>query len=586
MRMSKLFGQTLREIPTEAEVASHQLLLRAGFIRPLGAGIFTLMPLGKLAIKHIEGIMHESMHAMGGQEIFMPVVHPAEIWKETGRWYSIDAEMARFKDRSGRDMVLAMTHEEIVADLVRNEVHSYRQLPTLVYHIQTKFRDDPRPRAGLIRVREFSMLDSYSLDRDEAGLDAAYQAHYQVFLHIFQRCGIPVKVVGSDSGMMGGKQTLEFMYLTPIGEDTLFFCSQCDYAANLQAAKFTKHKPPLEVLRSVEKVATPNVGSIEALSTLLGVPKSKTAKAVFYMAELAGSETPCFIFAVLRGDMTLNETKLSNATAEVIKSEVIRLRPAKDDEILAVGAVPGYASPLSVRRKDVLLIVDDLIPQSPNLVAGANIPGYHLLNVNYGRDYIADLVTDIASAEEGSPCPVCSNPMHAHRGVEVGHIFKLGSRYSEALGCRYLDEDGEEKPVIMGSYGIGLGRLLACVAEEHHDEKGLIWPVSIAPFPIHLLVLASRDGKSEETAEALYQQLCESGLTPLYDDRDERTGVKFNDADLIGLPIRLTISERTLAKGRVEFKRRDQDEKQEIALADVVQTLKAEVRALENSLEP
>lgn len=584
MRMSKLFGQTLREIPAEAEVASHQLLLRAGFIRQLGAGIFSMMPLARRALAQIEHIMREEMHALGAQELSMPVVQPADIWKETGRWYSVDAEMARFNDRVGRDMVLAMTHEEVVADLVRREIHSYRQLPALVYHIQTKFRDDPRPRAGLLRVREFTMLDSYSLDRDWAGLEAIYQAHYEVYLHIFKRCGLPVCAVASDPGMMGGKEAHEFMYLTPFGEDTLLFCSHGDYAANHQTATFAKTDPKAESLKEIEKVPTPDASSIEELSLFLNVPKARTAKAIFYIVNLARDRKPLFVFALIRGDMTLNETKLANAIAGYIKSEVLELRAATNEEIMSVGAVPGYASPVSLQREGFLLIVDDLIPRSPNLVAGANQTGFHLFNTNYGRDYSADIVTDISSAEDNAPCPICGYPMRIQRGVEVGHIFKLGSRYSDALGCRYLDEDGKEKAVIMGSYGIGLGRLLACVAEEHHDAAGLIWPISIAPFAIHLVVLPDKNGSSIKMAEEVYQRLCEAGLEPLFDDREERAGVKFKDADLIGLPIRLTVSERALASGGLEFKLRHAEEKQIIKLEGLIDTIQGEITVLEQAL--
>lgn len=580
MRMSHLFGTTLREIPTEAEISSHQLLLRAGFIRQLGAGIFTLMPLGLLAIQKIEMLMREGMNSIGGQELKMPVVHPADIWKETGRWYEVDAEMARFKDRNAHDMVLAMTHEEIVADLVRREIHSYRQMPALVYHFQTKFRDDPRPRAGLIRVREFTMLDSYSLSRSNAELDEVYQAHFQLYHRLFAHCAVPVRAVGSDSGMMGGSLAHEFMYLTDIGEDSLLFCSNCDYAANVQSAEFSKPIPAQETLLPTEKVATPGMKSIEELSIFLGIPRSKTAKAVFYMADLVGCEKPVFIFALIRGDMTLNETKLANTISALGKGQVTRLIPADDEDIKAIDAVPGYASPIGIKREHALLIVDDAIPASPNLAAGANEEGYHLLNVNYGRDYKADSVADIASAGEGSLCPRCGSSMHIQRGVEVGHIFKLGTRYTRKLGCTYLDEQGIEQLVIMGSYGIGLGRLLACVAEEHHDEKGLIWPVSVAPFPIHLVLLHGKDETVRDVADDLYQHLQAESMPLLYDDRAERPGVKFNDADLIGLPIRVTISERSLASGGVEVKLRSQEEKSIIPLDELINYLKQQLHAL------
>jgi prolyl-tRNA synthetase len=572
--MSQLFSTTLREAPSEAEIASHQLLLRAGFIRQLGAGIYSYLPLGRRVVTHIENIMREEIEAIGGQELTMPVVHPADIWQETGRWGQIGAEMARFKDRSGHDMVLAMTHEEVVTDLARREIQSYRQLPQLIYHIQTKFRDDPRPRAGLIRVREFTMLDSYSLDRDLAGLDRQYQAHYEAYFRIFNRCGLPVRAVGSDTGMMGGLAAHEYMYLTPVGEDTLLFCQSCDYAANRQVAAFSKPHPPSEDALPLEKVATPGASSIAELAAYLDISPGKTAKAVFLMAEVDGEDAPRMVFAVLRGDMALNETKLANALAAAGKGTVRNLRPALDVEIEAIGACPGYASPIGIDREKTWVVADDLLPRSPNLVGGANEAGYHLRNTNLGRDYEADIVADIALAEDGSPCPHCEGALEAARGVEVGNIFKLGTRYTAALGATFLDEDGQPQPIVMGSYGIGVGRLVACIVEEHHDDQGMIWPASVAPYPVHLVMLPSRDGTAESAAEGFYQDLVKAGLEPLYDDRDERAGVKFNDADLVGIPLRVTVSARSLQNGGFEFKRRDGDERWIVPLEEAVKAIK------------
>jgi len=577
--MSKLFSQTLREAPAEAEIPSHRLLLRAGFIRQLAAGIFSYLPLAKRSLTKIENIMRQEINAIGGQEVAMPVVHPAELWRESGRWYLIGSEMGRFKDKNERDMVLAMTHEEVVADLVRKEIRSYRQLPCLIYHIQTKWRDDPRPRAGLIRVREFTMKDSYSLDADWEGLDAQYRAHFQAYFNIFNRCDLPVIAVKADVGMMGGKLAHEFMYLTPIGEDTLLICNNCDYAANRQIARFKKEPLPKEELKPLEKVSTPGAKTIEELANFLGVPKAKTAKAVFEMAEISeGRETKQqFVFAVVRGDMDLNETKLAAAIGAK------ELRPATEAEIRAVGGVPGYASPRGL--KDVLVVVDDIIPESPNLVAGANEEGYHLLNTNLGRDYEADVINDIATAEEGHACPVCGGTLQALRGVEVGNIFKLGTRYADSMGTYYLDKDGKEKPVIMGSYGIGSGRLLASVAEEHHDEKGLIWPVSVAPYHIHLVLLEGKQSDEPvEIAERLYAEMIALGVEVLYDDRDESPGVKFNDADLIGLPLRITVSERSLQNGGVEFKRRDSEERLIVPIAETVTQASNIIKSMESEI--
>ncbi|MGD2155964.1 MAG: proline--tRNA ligase [Anaerolineales bacterium] len=578
--MSKLFGRTLREIPAEAEIPSHQLLLRAGYIRQLASGIFSYLPLARRSLTKIENIIREEINAIGGQEVTMPVVHPAEIWQETERWYQVGSEMGRFKDKNGRDMVLAMTHEEVVADIVRKDIHSYRQLPALIYHIQIKWRDDPRPRAGLIRVREFTMKDSYSLDSDWDGLDQQYRAHYQAYFNIFHRCGLPVISVKSDVGMMGGKLAHEFMYLTPVGEDTLLICDHCGYSANRQIAEFQKTPLPSEDSKHLEKVATPDTKTIAELANFLQVPEAKTAKAVFLIATLPEGKTSVekFVFAIVRGDMELNETKLANAIS------ALEMRPATEAEIIAVGAVPGYASPVGL--KDVLVVVDDLIPESSNLVAGANEEGYHLKNVNYGRDYQANIVTDITAAQESDLCPNCSSPLNSVRGIEVGNIFKLGTRYSDSMGCYFLDKDGKEKPVIMGSYGIGSGRLLASVVEEYHDEQGLILPITIAPYHIHLVMLPGKgdEGQVEETANLVYQNLRKVGVEVLFDDRDESPGVKFNDADLIGNPIRLTVSQRSLEQNGIEFKRRDLQDRIVIPMDEVISKVKEEIALLETEI--
>ncbi len=451
----------------------------------------------------------------------MPVVHPAELWRESGRYDAIGDELGRFTDRNGRDMVLAMTHEEVVTDLARREIKSYRQLPQLIYHFQTKWRDDPRPRAGLIRVREF---------------------------------------------MMGGKEAHEFMVLTPIGEDTLILCDACGYTANRQVARLRKAQAPAADPLPIEKVSTPRTPTIAALAEHLDVAPSQTAKAVFLVADLPDAKgvREQFVFVVMRGDMDLNETKLGNALGSLLGTPPLRLRPAREDEIRATGAEPGYASPIGL--KNVLVLVDDAVPASPNLVAGANEAGYHLRNTNYGRDYTAALVTDLAAADAGCACPECGAPVKAERGVEVGNIFKLGTRYSEALGATFLDSDGQTKPIIMGSYGIGVGRLMACVVERHHDGDGLIWPEAIAPYRVHLVRLPG----GEEIAERVYADLQAAGVEVLFDDRDDRAGVKFKDADLIGLPIRVTLGERALKSGGAEVKFRSTGESRIVPLDELV----------------
>lgn len=509
----------------------------------------------------------------------MPVVHPAELWRETGRWQAIGAELARFKDRADRDMVLGMTHEEVVGDLVRREIRSYRQLPQLIYQIQTKFRDEPRPRAGLIRVREFTMKDSYSLDADWEGLDQQYRAHYQAYFNIYRRCGLPVVAVRSDVGMMGGRMAHEFMFLTPIGEDTLLICDESGYAANREVATFLKPPAENEAPKPMEKVATPNTTTIESLAAFLNIPKAKTAKAYFAVATIPADDgyREQFVIAIIRGDMEVNETKLSNA----LKAKAMRL--ATEAEIGAAGAVPGYGSAIGTRG--ALVVVDDAIPTSPNLVAGANEAGYHLINTNYGRDYTAQIVADIAAAREGDTSPDGAGTLRAVRGVEVGNIFKLGTRYSDALGCTFLDKDGQAKPVIMGSYGIGIGRLLACIAEQHNDANGLIWPVTVAPYHVYLMFIGGDDPQVRSQADALYAELNAAGIEVLYDDRDERPGVKFNDADLIGLPLRVTVSGKTLAKGGVEVKRRAGGDVRLMPLDGIAATLRAELDEMRAAIQ-
>ena len=541
MRLSKLFFTSLRDNPAEAEMASHRLLVRAGYVRQLGAGIYSLLPLGFRVSQRIEQVIREEMDAIGGQEMEMPVVHPADLWRESGRYAKIGPEMVRFKDRGGRDMVLAMTHEEVVADLLRDIVKSYRQLPAIVYHFQTKFRDEPRARGGLIRVREFVMKDSYTLDPDEAALDVSYQAHYQAYEKIFARLELDTVVVGADVGIMGGSLAHEFMVLNDAGEDTLVICETGDYAANQQIATVAKPEPPAEDPRPTEEVATPDAPTIAALAAQLGVGEGRTAKATFFV-----TGDGRLVTAIVRGDFEVNETKLSNAV-----KAIGGLRPAQAEEIAAAGMVPGYASPIGA--KGTTVVVDDLVARSPNLVAGANKRGYHLLNVNVGRDFTPDLVVDITNARAGDACPSCGRPLVLRQGIEVGNIFKLGTDFTEKLGATYLAEDGSRQLIVMGSYGIGLGRAMACIVEAHHDDKGIVWPSSVAPYAAHLVALsASKDPAVGEAAEALYQRLTDAGVEVLYDDRDESPGVKLTDAELLGMPTIITISPRSLAAGGAE----------------------------------
>lgn len=568
MRMSNMFSKTLREAPNGADCKGYEYLLRAGYIKQMGAGIFSLLPLGFRATTKIQGIVREEMNAIGAEEILMPLVNPADIWKETGRYYSIDKEMSRFQDRVGRDMVLAMTHEEAVTDIARDEIDSYKRLPLLVYQIQTKWRDDPRPRAGLIRVREFTMKDSYSFDKDYEGLDKVYKAHYKAYFRIYSRCGLPVIAVGADSGMMGGKVSHEYMYLSPIGEDTIITCPSCGYTANRQVATFQKDYYKEEE-KPLEKIATPHAKTIEELCDYLKIDAKKTAKAVFmvgtFINDKNGEEEDKLVVAIVRGDMDVEESKLSNA----IKANA--LRPAHVEEITACGMVPGFASPIGAKG-NFIAVIDDSAANSSNLVAGANEEGYHFLNTNFKRDYDG-IVKDIASARDGYKCPTCEKPLTVSKGVEVGNIFQLGTRYSEAMGCTYQDEEGKQKPVIMGSYGIGIGRLLACLAEEYNDESGLCLPISVSPYQVHLISLL----KDTSVAEKIYEDLTKAGIEVLFDDRKETAGVKFADADLIGIPIRLTLGNRSFKEGKVEVKYRKTGEETSYLIEDLADEIKKEI---------
>ena len=577
MKMSRLFSRTLREAPASADSDGYAFLLRCGFIEQLGAGVFTLLPLGLRSIRKIEHIIRDEMNAIGGQEMLMPVVNPADIWKETGRYYSIDKEMSRFKDRVGRDMVLAMTHEECVSDVARYQIDSYKQLPQLVYQIQTKWRDDPRPRAGLIRVREFTMKDSYSFDTTQEGLELQYNNHYKAYFNIFNRCGLPTIAVGSDSGMMGGKVAHEYMYLSPIGEDTIITCSSCEYTANRQVATFVKEYYEEEE-KELRKVHTPNCKTIEDLAKFLDIPTRKTAKALFmmgtYVDDKTGEEEEKLIIGVIRGDMEIEENKLQHA------SKANGLRVAHVDEITAMNMAPGYGSPIGA-HSSVIVVVDDSVAQSNNLVAGANIDGYHLLNTNFNRDY-KGIVSDIASAKKGDICPSCSHPLKVSKGIEVGNIFQLGTRYSDALSVTFQDEKGTRQPVIMGSYGIGVGRLLACLAEEFHDEKGLQLPITTSPYQVHFVSLM----KESEAADEIYKNLTHEGIEVLYDERKESAGVKFADADLIGLPIRITLGNRGFKEGIIELKlREDLDTTLSIPIDTIVEEVKKIVATKMNQLK-
>ena len=562
MRLSKSFGKTLRDTPAEAEMASHRLMLRAGMIHQTAAGVYSYMPLAWRSIRKIEEIIREEMDAAGGQELHMSKLQPRELWERSGRFESYGPDMMRLSDRRERGLVLAPTHEELLTTIVKANVHSYRDLPATLYQIQTKFRDEPRPRGGLVRVREFDMKDAYSFDADQEGLDASYDAMSRAYRNIFARCGLDPIVVDADSGAIGGKDSQEFILLADAGEDTIIMCGAagCEYAANAEKAEFQKPAQPAEAPQAVESVHTPGVKTIEELTEFMGVPAAKTLKAVFYVVDGELS------FVVIRGDLEVNEIKLSNALGN--PSE---LRLASAREVAAAGVVAGSASPVGV---DIRTIADDSVTLGSNFLAGANRDGYHLQGVNYPRDFSADIMADIALARDGCACKRCGATMREGRGIEIGHVFKLGTRYSDVLDARYLDRAGELHPIIMGCYGIGVERLLAAAIERNHDENGIIFPPPIAPYDVHLVSLNANVDEAREAADNLYQALADAGLSVLYDDRAESAGVKFNDADLIGLPVRAVVSRRNVQRGIVEIKRRADAEAQTAALNDAVDAIR------------
>jgi prolyl-tRNA synthetase len=560
VRISKLFGKTQREIPAEADMASHQLLLRAGMIHQITAGVYSYLPLAWRALKKIENIIREEMDAAGGQELMMPVLQPLELWQETGRDEAFGKGLFTLSDRKDRTLVLGPTHEEVITQLASRNVQSYRDLPVLLYQIQTKFRDEPRPRGGLIRVREFIMKDLYSFDTDEAGLDQSYNRMLQAYQNIYNRCGLPTRLVEADSGAIGGKDSREFMLITETGEDELIYCPGCGYSANAEKAESIKEKLTEEEPLPLEEVSTPGMATIEEVSHFLKVPHSRTLKAVFYIAD--GK----LVFVVIRGDIEVNEVKLKNTL------HCSELRLATEDEVVKAGIVAGAASPIGI--SGVRVIADDSITTGANFVAGANKPNAHLRNVNYPRDFKVDLITDIARARAGEGCPKCRGKFLSLRGIEVGHIFKLGTIFSQKLGAFYIDADGVSRPIVMGCYGIGLGRLMAAAIEQNHDDKGIIWPLPIAPYHIYLCPLYLENPQVESTVENLYTELEKSGLAVLFDDRRQSPGVKFNDADLLGIPLRVTISPRTLEKNSVEIKWRREKQAQLLPLDGIVAKLK------------
>lgn len=564
MKFTRMVSRTLRFDPPEAETASHRLMLRAGLMQQVAAGVYSYLPLALRSLRKIEGIIREEMDVAGGQELLLPTLQPLELWEQTGRRAAFGDNLFALRDRRGRPLALAPTHEEVITNVVKSNVQSYRDLPLLLYQIQTKFRDEPRPRAGLIRVREFDMKDAYSFNADDASLDATYQDMAQAYRNIFRRCGLPVLMAEADSGAIGGKDSHEFLLPTDTGEDTVITCPNCRYTANAEKAQavipsWNGDTGGGEPLR---EVATPGVKTIAALAEFLGVPEAQTLKAVFYIAD--GEP----VFVTIRGDLEVNEVKLKNAL------HCDELRFAEDDEVRAAGLVAGSASAVGITG--IRKVADPSIQSGADFVVGANKPGVHLTGANYPRDFQVDLLADIALAQPGQLCVRCGSVLESIRGVEVGHIFKLGTFFSETLGATYLDAEGRNRPITMGCYGIGVGRLLAAAIEQNHDQRGIVFPAPIAPYQAHLIGLNLSNADVAAAADNLYAQLNAAGIETLYDDRpDQAAGVKFNDADLLGLPARLVVSPRNLRDSVVEIRGRTDVEASTVPLDGVVGAVRA-----------
>ena len=567
MRLSKMYVRTLRELPAEAEIPSHILLLRTGMIRKLASGIYGFMPLGWRSLHKIENIIREEMDKSGAQEILMSAIQPAELWEESGRWSAYGPELWRIKDRNGRDFCLGPTHEEIFTDIVRDGVSSYRQLPLNLYQIQHKYRDEARPRFGLMRSREFIMKDAYSFDKDQEGLDKSYDDMYDAYTRIFTRCGLTFRPVEADSGAIGGNASHEFTALSEVGESDIAYCESCSMAANVEkaACRDAEPSPESEAMLELQEVHTPGTKTIEEVAGFLNIDKTKTIKALLFEKYDEDGKADGYVAAFVRGDRDLNMIKLVNALN--IPEHAIAFADESKLEA-AIGAVGGFTGPIGLH--DCTVVVDSELVGLKNLCAGACKLDHHILNVNYGRDYEGDIVTDLKVLKEGDPCPVCGAPIKHTRGIEVGQVFKLGTKYSKAMNAIYKDENQQDHPLVMGCYGIGVSRTLAAVIEQHHDEDGIIWPVSVAPYHVIVTLVKPKDEEQAKLAEEIYQSLLVAGVEAVIDDRDERPGVKFKDADLLGFPIRITVGKRA-GEGIVEYKLRRDSEKSELSVAEAIE---------------
>ncbi len=557
MRQSQLLIPTLREDPGEAEIVSHRLMLRAGLIRKVAAGIYTYLPVGLRVIRKVERIIREELNRAGAQEVLMPIASPAELWQETGRWDFYGKELFRLKDRHERDFCLGPTHEEVITDLVRREVRSYRQLPANFYQIQTKFRDEIRPRFGLMRGREFIMKDAYSFDADEAGAKESYRKMYEAYKAIFTRCGLTFRPVEADTGLIGGTSSHEFMVLADTGEEGIAVCDACDYAANIERAELQEHahKPPPETLREKRRVPTPGKKTVEEVTAFLKVPATQLVKTLLYRAD---GKT---VAVLIRGDHEVNEVKVRKALGA---TDLVMADAATVEKL--TGAPVGFAGPLGL--SGITMLADLAVKPLTNVVVGGNAADTHWVDVTPGRDFAPDRYADIRNAMAGDACPRCAKPLRIVRGIEVGHVFMLGTKYSEKMKATYLDKQGQDRLIVMGCYGIGVGRTAAAAIEQNHDAKGVIWPAPIAPFHVHVLPLADK-GKVLEAAIALETELEKAGVEVLVDDRDERPGVKFNDADLIGCPYQVVIGEKNLSQGLMELKERRPGTVTKLSPADI-----------------
>lgn len=572
MRLSKMHLKTLREVPNEAELASHILLLRGGMIRKLASGIYGYMPLGWRSIRKIENIIREEMDKSGSQEVLMSAIQPAELWQESKRWFAYGPEMWRVKDRHEREFCLGPTHEEVFTDIVRNEISSHRQLPVNLYQIQTKYRDEARPRFGLMRSREFIMKDAYSFDKDEEGLDESYKEMYETYERIFTRCGLTFRAVEADTGAIGGSNSHEFTAISEVGESEITYCNACKMAATTEKAEVADECSEEDVKEiPLEKIYTPNTKTITEVAQYLDIDEKKTIKALLFVTHDDQGEKSGYAIAFIRGDRELNEVKLINALG--IHEHQIEF--ADEAEIAdATGAVGGFTGPIGLVNCTV--VIDSELTKLKNLCAGANEKNYHIKNVNYGRDYKGDIVADIKTLKANDPCPKCGAPVKHARGIEVGQVFKLGTKYSDSMGAVYKDENQKDKPIVMGSYGIGVSRTLAAIIEQNHDENGIIWPMPVAPYEVMITVVKVKDDVQMELAEKMYDELVEAGIEVLLDDRDERVGVKFKDADLLGVPIRITVGKGATNK-LVEYKLRRDVEKVELHMEEAIEKAKKTV---------